>query len=329
MLRLHCYVFFFFSSRRRHTRFDCDWSSDVCSSDLGTGGGARGDRAGRPRDRAAGAPRVRAGVGGHAQGRGGAGRARGRGRSDQRRVGPGLRSRARARGGGRRGRGDRHAHARHAGHDGWAGGVPARGGRGRRRAGCRRGGGRGRGRAARAYRGGPGVRVREGAGAELPPARRAGHRGRLGVSCSGRAVAQALPRGRHGAAGRGSRPRHGRGVRARVGAWSTPVPGARRRARVRGAAGGRRDDERDERTVSVEAYRFLIPRFWPDVVEILLVAFVIYRFLLFLVGTRAMQIVVGVMILSIAYFASLLAKFTMISALLSYVFTFGAFAAVV
>src|SRR2546430_17226937 len=30
---------FFFSSRRRHTRFDCDWSSDVCSSDLFTVGG--------------------------------------------------------------------------------------------------------------------------------------------------------------------------------------------------------------------------------------------------------------------------------------------------
>src|SRR5688572_32682434 len=27
-------ILFFFSSRRRHTRFDCDWSSDVCSSDL-------------------------------------------------------------------------------------------------------------------------------------------------------------------------------------------------------------------------------------------------------------------------------------------------------
>src|SRR4051812_50002068 len=26
---------FFFSSRRRHTRLTCDWSSDVCSSDLG------------------------------------------------------------------------------------------------------------------------------------------------------------------------------------------------------------------------------------------------------------------------------------------------------
>src|SRR2546430_7058053 len=31
---LFFFCFFFFSSRRRHTRFDCDWSSDVCSSDL-------------------------------------------------------------------------------------------------------------------------------------------------------------------------------------------------------------------------------------------------------------------------------------------------------
>src|SRR2546427_9569164 len=38
-------VFFFFSSRRRHTRFDCDWSSDVCSSDLAhRGSGGRGVR---------------------------------------------------------------------------------------------------------------------------------------------------------------------------------------------------------------------------------------------------------------------------------------------
>src|SRR2546430_2006109 len=40
--------FFFFSSRRRHTRFDCDWSSDVCSSDLASRraprrGAVRGD----------------------------------------------------------------------------------------------------------------------------------------------------------------------------------------------------------------------------------------------------------------------------------------------
>src|SRR5690242_20828498 len=30
------FFFFFFSSRRRHTRLTCDWSSDVCSSDLST-----------------------------------------------------------------------------------------------------------------------------------------------------------------------------------------------------------------------------------------------------------------------------------------------------
>src|SRR2546429_5453635 len=33
---LHVY-FFFFSSRRRHTRCSRDWSSDVCSSDLSRG----------------------------------------------------------------------------------------------------------------------------------------------------------------------------------------------------------------------------------------------------------------------------------------------------
>src|SRR5690606_40430618 len=44
--------FFFFSSRRRHTRFSRDWSSDVCSSDLAPAVGAdalargEGERAG-------------------------------------------------------------------------------------------------------------------------------------------------------------------------------------------------------------------------------------------------------------------------------------------
>src|SRR6266498_4293908 len=33
-------MFFFFSSRRRHTRCGRDWSSDVCSSDLDVTGGA-------------------------------------------------------------------------------------------------------------------------------------------------------------------------------------------------------------------------------------------------------------------------------------------------
>src|SRR5690242_20855036 len=37
-------LFFFFSSRRRHTRLTCDWSSDVCSSDLGSDGSRRSFR---------------------------------------------------------------------------------------------------------------------------------------------------------------------------------------------------------------------------------------------------------------------------------------------
>src|SRR5256886_9048481 len=46
---------FFFSSRRRHTRFDCDWSSDVCSSDLLGGGGPRSHFRERRADDAGGA----------------------------------------------------------------------------------------------------------------------------------------------------------------------------------------------------------------------------------------------------------------------------------
>src|SRR5256885_13204212 len=34
-IRYFYILFFFFSSRRRHTRLQGDWSSDVCSSDLG------------------------------------------------------------------------------------------------------------------------------------------------------------------------------------------------------------------------------------------------------------------------------------------------------
>src|SRR5256885_6598494 len=34
-LEYQYFFFFFFSSRRRHTRLQGDWSSDVCSSDLG------------------------------------------------------------------------------------------------------------------------------------------------------------------------------------------------------------------------------------------------------------------------------------------------------
>src|SRR6266571_4392840 len=44
MLMSVCFVSFFFSSRRRHTRLTCDWSSDVCSSDLTARGAERWTR---------------------------------------------------------------------------------------------------------------------------------------------------------------------------------------------------------------------------------------------------------------------------------------------
>lgn len=78
----------------------------------------------------------------------------------------------------------------------------------------------------------------------------------------------------------------------------------------------------------VEQLRFLIPNWW-DVIEILIVAFVIYRLLLFLAGTRALQILVGITALFVIYFVALVLKLNMISTLLGVVFTYGAFAAIV
>jgi diadenylate cyclase len=81
--------------------------------------------------------------------------------------------------------------------------------------------------------------------------------------------------------------------------------------------------------VNLDAFRFLIPRLWPDLIEIVLVAVVLYRFLLYIVGTRAIQILVGLVILALAYFGALVANFSMISYLLGVLFTYGAFAALV
>src|SRR5262249_58846054 len=98
--------FFFFSSRRRHTRLVSDWSSDVCSSDL------QGDDPLQPRGPEGDGPERRAGDleraarnQGHSEA-GGDERADGphvrRGEADARGIG---RAAGRGRGGGSRGRG--------------------------------------------------------------------------------------------------------------------------------------------------------------------------------------------------------------------------------
>ncbi len=80
--------------------------------------------------------------------------------------------------------------------------------------------------------------------------------------------------------------------------------------------------------MSLEQFRFLIPGF-RDVIEILIVAYLLYRALLFLAGTRALQILVGLVVLGLVSFAALLLNFGMITSIMCIVFGYGTFAAVV
>lgn len=73
---------------------------------------------------------------------------------------------------------------------------------------------------------------------------------------------------------------------------------------------------------------FLAPD-WRDVLEIVVVAAVFYRILLLLAGTRAMQMLLGLMLLFGIYFVSRMLAFDLLRSLLEYVFEFGAIAALV
>jgi diadenylate cyclase len=68
---------------------------------------------------------------------------------------------------------------------------------------------------------------------------------------------------------------------------------------------------------------------WRDLLEILIVAAVLYKVLKFLAGTRALQILFGVLTLGAIYVAAFLLKLSMIAYLLGVIFTYGAFAALV
>ena len=64
---------------------------------------------------------------------------------------------------------------------------------------------------------------------------------------------------------------------------------------------------------------------WRDAVEIAVVAFVLYRLLLLLHGTRAVQMLLGIVVLCVAYAAAWLLKLTTITTLLELIFTYGPF----
>lgn len=75
----------------------------------------------------------------------------------------------------------------------------------------------------------------------------------------------------------------------------------------------------------LQEFRLLHPG-WRDLLEIVLVSFVIYRVLLLLQRTRAVQIFAGIVLLVLAYAAAWLLKLGMIVYLLQLVLQYGAFA---
>lgn len=66
-----------------------------------------------------------------------------------------------------------------------------------------------------------------------------------------------------------------------------------------------------------------------DLIEVLVVAFVLYRMLLLIQGTRAVQMLIGIVVLVLVYAIAWLTKLNMITYLLELVFTYGAFAALI
>ncbi|MBT8488324.1 MAG: TIGR00159 family protein [Gemmatimonadetes bacterium] len=81
-------------------------------------------------------------------------------------------------------------------------------------------------------------------------------------------------------------------------------------------------------TLILEQLQFLRPG-WTDLVEILIVAFLLYRLLLVLQRTRAMQIMLGVVALALLYGASRLLDLILIRTMLEAAFQYGAIAVLV
>jgi len=78
----------------------------------------------------------------------------------------------------------------------------------------------------------------------------------------------------------------------------------------------------------LDQFRFLTFG-WRDAIEIVIVAYAIYRVLLLIHGTRAVQMLAGIVVLVFTYALAWFFKFTMITYLLGILFTYGAFAALV
>jgi diadenylate cyclase len=78
----------------------------------------------------------------------------------------------------------------------------------------------------------------------------------------------------------------------------------------------------------LEQIGFLAPS-WQDLIEILIVAAVFYRILVLLAGTRAIQMLLGLLLLIAVYFIARVLNLDLLRSLLETLFEFGAIAALV
>jgi diadenylate cyclase len=77
-----------------------------------------------------------------------------------------------------------------------------------------------------------------------------------------------------------------------------------------------------------ERFGFLAPG-WQDLLEVLVVAALFYRILVLIAGTRAIQILLGVLLLVGTYFLARILQFDLLQYLLENLFEFGAIAALI
>src|SRR6185312_13086804 len=78
----------------------------------------------------------------------------------------------------------------------------------------------------------------------------------------------------------------------------------------------------------IEQLRLLHPG-WRDLLEVAIVTFAIYRVLLLIYRTRAMQVLSGLVVLAIAYGVAYVLRLGMIVYLLTLIFSYGAIALLV
>src|SRR5579872_57942 len=187
-----------------------------------------------------------------------------------------------------------------------------------------------RGRGANAHRARSWNRIREANGALGGGDRCARPLGEPRLSGGDWCIAQAL-RGRveRGLDAGRSRGRHDRGERHGAHTRRAHLSGTRRPRGSPCAGCGVEHSAAQRHGVNIlDQFRFLSFG-WRDAIEIAVVAYGMYRLLLLLHGTRAVQMLIGIVVLVLTYALAWIFKFTMITYLLGVLFTYGAFAALV